>query len=152
VHGVLNDILRTFELEERELNEDHPWDEFLSFAAFAIRATYHTTLQATPAQLVFGRDMILPISISADWNMIKQRKQSEINRNNRRENRDRVDHTYKVGDKILLTKPGIQRKLHSPREGPYEITAVYDNGTIAIRTSKAVTERVNIRRVTPFFK
>jgi cleavage and polyadenylation specificity factor subunit 1 len=64
VHAVLNDILRTFELEGRELDENHPWDEFLFSAAFAIRATYHTTLQATLAQLVFGRDMTLPIGDS----------------------------------------------------------------------------------------
>ena len=79
VHAVLNDILRTFELEERELSPDDPWSEFLSAAAFAIRATYHTTLQATPAQLVFGRDMILPIAVEANWDLIKHRKQQEIN-------------------------------------------------------------------------
>ena len=116
VHAVMGDILRTFELEERELDEDNPWGEFLSSCAFAIRATYHTTLQATPAQLVFGRDMILPIAIQADWARIKERKQEEINRNNRRENRDRVEHTYSPGDKVLLRKEGKQRKLTSPRD------------------------------------
>jgi purine nucleoside permease len=83
--------------------------------------------------------------------MIRQRKQDEIDRNNRRENRARVDHTYNVGDKILLSKEGKQRKLHAPREGPYQITAVYDNGTIEIQKSQAVKERVNIRRVIPYF-
>lgn len=39
--------------------------EFLSTARFAIRATYHTTLQAFPGQLVFGKDMILPMKIQA---------------------------------------------------------------------------------------
>jgi hypothetical protein len=84
VHAVLNDMLRTYELEERELDQNDPFSEILSSIAFAIRATYHTTLQATPAQLVFGRDMILPIAIEADWQLIKQKKQDEINRNNRR--------------------------------------------------------------------
>ena len=36
IHAVLNDILRTFELENRELDEHRPWDEFLSAAAFAL--------------------------------------------------------------------------------------------------------------------
>ena len=151
VHAVLNDILRTFELEKRELDAVNPWTEFLSSAAFAIRSTYHTTLQATPAQLVFGRDMILPISISADWDRIKQRKQTEIDRNNRRENRDRIDHTYKVGDKVFVRNDRIKRKLSSPREGPFKVAKVYDNGTIEVRRSDAVTERINIRRVTPCF-
>jgi hypothetical protein len=33
----------------------------------AIRSTYHTTLQATPCQLVFGRDMIHNIAFRANW-------------------------------------------------------------------------------------
>ena len=149
VHAVLNDMLRTFELEERELNEDEPWSEFLSSVAFAIRATYHTTLQATPAQLVFGRDMILPIVVQANWNRIKQKRQEEIDRNNVRENRDRIPHDYKIGEKVLLRKEGILRKLSAPREGPYKVTKVYNNGTVALQKG-VVTERVNIRRITPY--
>lgn len=94
--------------------------------------------------------MILPIAVEADWDRIKQTRQTEIERNNRRENRDRVAHTYHKGDRVLLKKQGIQRKLSAPREGPYEITAVFNNGTVEIQHG-AVKERVNIRRVTPFF-
>ena len=147
VHAVLNDILRTFELEERELDETDPWSEFLSAAAFAIRSTYHTTLEATPAQLVFGHDMVLPIAIK--WVRIKQKRQDEINRNNKRENRDRVPHDYQTGEKVLLKKEGILRKLASPREGPHTVTRVYDNGTVHIKRG-VVSERVNLQRVTPY--
>ena len=149
VHAVLNDILRTFELEKRDLDETNPWMEFLSAAAFAIRATYHTTLQATPAQLVFGRDMLIPITTQANWELIRQRRQEEINRNNDRENRSRIPHEYQVGEKVLLRIEGIKRKLSAPRSGPYEILRVYNNGTVRIQRG-AVSERVNIRRITPF--
>ena len=67
VHQVLNNCLRTFELEEQELNERDPWGPFLAAAAFAIRSTLHTTLKASPAQLVFQRDMLLPIQFTANW-------------------------------------------------------------------------------------
>ena len=67
VHQVLGDMLRTFELEEQQLDEDNPFGRFLSACAYSVRSTYHTTLQATPAQLVFGRDMILPVNFRADW-------------------------------------------------------------------------------------
>ena len=67
VHHALGNALRNFELEERELDETNPWGEFLTAAAFAIRSTHHTTLQASPAQLVFGRDMFLPVQFVADW-------------------------------------------------------------------------------------
>ena len=43
VHLTLQNMLRTFELEERELDEVQPWKPFLSAAAWAIRSTYHTS-------------------------------------------------------------------------------------------------------------
>jgi hypothetical protein len=79
---------------------------FLSPAAYAIRSTCHTTLKSTPGQLVFGRDTVLPITFMADWGAIEQQRQKEIAHNNRRENASRISHDYKVGDKVLLKKPG----------------------------------------------
>jgi len=149
VHQVLADALRTFELEERDLDEADPWTPFLAATAFAIRSTYHTTLGATPAQLVFQRDMILPIKFQADWMRIQQRRQKEINRNNSRENKRRIPHAYKVGDLVSKTRPGILPKLRRKREGPFEVIAVFDNGTVRIRRG-AVTERLNIRRIHPY--
>lgn len=151
VHQVLGDMLRTFELEKQELNENDPWSEFLSAAAYAIRSTYHTTLEATPAQLVFGRDMLLPVKIEADWARINNKRQQEINRNNARENRSRIPHEYKVGDKVLLRKPGLLRKMTAPRQGPYNVEQVYTNGTIRVRRG-AISDRINVRRVTPFLE
>jgi transposase InsO family protein len=149
VHQVITDALRTFELEEQELNDKDPWTPFLQAACFAIRSTYHTTLGATPAQLVFGRDMILPIQFKANWAAINERRRQEIMRNNKRENDKRIPHAYKVGDKVAKTRPGIQPKLRQKRDGPYEVIAVLNNGTLRIRRG-AITERVNIRRLTPF--
>jgi hypothetical protein len=73
VHLVLGDALRTFELQERESDAMDPWSSFLASAAFAIRSTHHTTLGASPGQLVFGRDMLLPIKFKANWAEIKAR-------------------------------------------------------------------------------
>jgi hypothetical protein len=89
-------------LQEREVDGNDPWASFLASAAFAIRSTYHTTLGASPGQLVFGRDMLLPIKFKAKWAEIKARCQDEIRHNNERENKGRKDHNYKVGDQILL--------------------------------------------------
>ena len=61
--------------DEMELDEEHPFEGILSATAFAVRSTYHTTLQATPGQLVFGRDMILNIGHIASWKAIAERKQ-----------------------------------------------------------------------------
>jgi hypothetical protein len=149
IHQTLGNALRTFELEEQELDEKRPWDPFLSATAWAIRSTYHTVLEATPGQLVFGRDMVLPIKFKADWARIITRKQNQINRDNARENLQRRHHEYKIGDQILMTKPGITRKMAAPRDGPFEIIKINTNGTVRIRRN-AVTQTINIRRLTPF--
>eukprot|EP00978_Attheya_sp_CCMP212_P045378 scaffold343876_cov75-Attheya_sp.AAC.1 len=57
VHQVVGNMIRTFELEDTD--DDDPFDGILSAVAWESRSTYHTTLKATPGQLVFGRD--------ADW-------------------------------------------------------------------------------------
>jgi hypothetical protein len=53
---------------------------------------------------------------------------------------------------VLLETPGILRKLSTRCTGPYPVTNVYKNGTIIIQKGKTgiVSERVNIRRITPF--
>jgi hypothetical protein len=144
--------LRTAEIDGREMDEKDPWGPFLSSAVYAIRSTFHTTLKATPGQLVFGRDMVLPIKFTANWGAIEQQLQKEMGSNNRRENASRISHDYKVGDKVLLKKSGKHlRKLEAPRTGPYTVTAIYTNGTLRIQKGK-LNERVNIRRLFPYFE
>jgi hypothetical protein len=84
VHLILNDSLRTAEVDGREMDEKDAWGPFLASAAYAIRSTFHTILKATPGQLVFGRDMVLPIKFMADWGAIEQQRQKEMGRNNKR--------------------------------------------------------------------
>ncbi len=76
VHQTIGNMIRTFELHERDIDEDDPWSGVLAAVMYAVRATYHTTTQATPMQLVFGRDALLNIQFEADWDYIAQRKQA----------------------------------------------------------------------------
>jgi hypothetical protein len=62
----MGNMLRAFEFEERELDHDDPWNEFLQARAFGIRNTFHTTLQASPGEHVFARDMIHDIRFQAN--------------------------------------------------------------------------------------
>ena len=150
VHQVIGDQMRTFELENREFTEaEKTFEPFLTACAYAIRSTFHTTYKASPGQLVFGRDMILPIKFKADWALITQQKQETINKSNRAENKKRIPHEYNIGDKVLLEKPGKLRKMSTPRTGPYRILRVFTNGTIIIDKG-SFHQRVNIRRVTPY--
>jgi hypothetical protein len=107
VHQTIGNIIRTFELHENYLDEDDPWKGILAATAFAIRATYHTTLQKSPGQLVFGRDMMFNIQRTANWEYICARKQRLIQKNNTNENKSQVPHTYRItssNEKFMLRK------------------------------------------------
>ena len=84
IHQVIANMVRTFELENKNLDATNPWKGILNAVAFAIRSTIHTTTQSTPAQLVFGRDMMMNIQHKANWEFIRKRKQQSINQNNQR--------------------------------------------------------------------
>jgi hypothetical protein len=56
---------------------------------------------------------------------IEQQCQKEMAHNNRRENAYIISHDYKVGDMVLLNKPGTHlRKLEAPKTGPHTVTAI----------------------------
>jgi transposase InsO family protein len=148
VHQVIGNIIRTFELEDNYLDEEDPWKGILSATAFAVRSTFHTTLQNSPGQLVFGRDMILNIKHTANWDYIRHRKQNLINKNNMRENSNRIKHVYNINDLVLL-KRGTENKYEAPYTGPHKILQVNDNGTVRLKV-KAVVDTYNIRRLLPY--
>ena len=104
VHQTMGNMLRTFRTHSAELDPTDPWSGILAAIQFAVRATVHTTLQATPMQLVFGRDAFFNVPYIADWEAIRQRKQKLINKNNARENSRRIPHVYHVGDQVVLKK------------------------------------------------
>jgi hypothetical protein len=92
--------------------------------------------------------MIFNIQHTANWEYIKQRKQQIIHKNNQRENANRIEHTYKVGDKVLLRR-GSENKYESPYAGPFEILKVNDNGTVRLMVN-SVEDSYNIRRLEPY--
>ena len=122
----------------------------LASIAWAIRTSYHSTKEATPAQPVFGRDMILNMAYMADWKNLANKRQQQINKDNLRENAKRVPHDYAVSDKVYIIRNGIYRKLEGPHLGPYPVTHIYTNGTVRIQR-REVNKQVNNRCLTPHF-
>ena len=94
--------------------------------------------------------MLFDIPYIADWSAIGRRRQEQVESTNRRENKRRLSHDYAIGDKILIKYDGIIRKAQDKYEGPYTITQVHCNGTVRIQRD-SVSERMNIRRLTPYF-
>ncbi len=154
VHGVFNDMLRTSGLDDSDTIDDLRIDQFITNAAWAIRSTYHTVLKATPGEAIFGRDMLFDIPFVADWSEIGRRRQELVDRNNVRENKRRLPYDYVPGSKCLIISEingEKQRKALDKNEGPYEVTNVFTNGTVRIQRG-SINERINIRRLTPFFE
>ena len=56
IHQTIGNIIRTFDVSNIVNND--PWYGIISATIFAVRENYHTTLQASPMQIVFFRDVI----------------------------------------------------------------------------------------------
>jgi hypothetical protein len=60
IHQTIGKIICTFEIQSRDnLDKSNPCFGNLSATMFAIRASFHTTFQDTPVQLVFGPSLKL---------------------------------------------------------------------------------------------
>jgi hypothetical protein len=152
VHQVIATMLRTAEIDMANSVAPSDIDTFLTNASWAIRSTYHTVLKASPGAAIFGRDMLFDIPYIADWSKIGDYRQRQTDLNTARENKSRADYDYKVGDKVLIRKDGILRKSESRYDSePWTITSVHTNGTIRVERGTK-SERINIRRVTPYFE
>jgi hypothetical protein len=151
-HQVITNQLRSLHLMSIELTSladiQH---ELLAPVQWAMNSTYHTTLQATSAQLAFHRDMIMPTSYMAHWQSIRQRCQGITDHDNLRENARRVPHMYSVGDLVLI-RQDTRGKLAKPTRGPYQLLDVacqHVNGTVVVDLNHS-HKMLNIRRLIPF--
>ena len=59
--------------------------KFLAGTAYAARSTYLAAQGAAPAQMVLGRDMVLPAGFSIGWGEATRRKQKRIGESCERE-------------------------------------------------------------------
>ena len=68
------------------------------------------------------------------------------------ESKNYLLHEYNVGDQILIIayKPNA-RALDPKATDPFTLTHVHTNGTISFLRNAEVIERINIRRVKPYF-
>ena len=148
-------MLRTMDLDNHEFDTDNPWGNILAEIAWAVRSLFHTTLNATPGQLVFSRDMLFDMRFHPDWEDIRKRKRAQVLKDNDRENSQRRDHVFRTGDKVLLKKDHLKiiRKTELRNEGPFTIVRVHKNGTLTITDEgSGVTTTLHLRRVRPFYE
>ena len=74
IHQVVQNMIKTKELDKLIFDYIDPWDEVLSSVSWSVRKSYHSTLLATPEQLVFGRDMLFNTKKAINWKLISGNK------------------------------------------------------------------------------
>jgi hypothetical protein len=123
IHQVVGNMIHVQNIRDKhDIDKDFDWTKVLSTIRQAVRSLVHTTTRGTPTQLVFGRDALLNVSFQANWDYIKEPKQHCILQNNKKENVNRIPHTYNIGDQVMV-KEDPHRKLSGARfSGPYMVT------------------------------
>lgn len=102
IHLVIHNMMRAQDLQNMIFDFFHPFSQILAQISFAIQTAHHRILNASPAQLVYNRDMILNIAHVTNWATITAQKQKQIGKDNTRENSKHVAHDYKVGDMVFI--------------------------------------------------
>ena len=152
--------------------KQNDWDEWLPHVLLAYRTAVHSTTGITPHRMLFGREARLPVDLLAAHNTpseavttdvpeyvqdTKEKLQHahEIARNQfgkvAKRYKDYYDSKangtpYKVGDRVWLYQPGVQkgvsRKLSRPWQGPYTVVKVMSDTVYRIqKDGRAENER-----------
>jgi hypothetical protein len=120
---------------------------------YSARVTIHSAMKISPGALTYQRDMLLDIPIKADLYALQQHRQLLIDKRLIEANRKRISHDYEVGQKVLkLRHKSDMGKFKAQTTGPYEIIKVHTNGNVTIKQSPYQSERINIRRLRPFWE
>jgi hypothetical protein len=93
--------------------------------------------------------MFLDVPFIADWQLIQSRRQQLVDEALRKMNLKRRSYDYTVNQLVLKNIHGF-RKLGLRREGPYKIVQVHTNGNVTMELRPGITERINIRRISPY--
>jgi hypothetical protein len=127
-------MLRTAEIDMADSVIPNDVNVFLDNAAWAIRSTYHTVLNASPGTAILGWDMLFAIPFIADRNKVGDYRQHQTDLSTEPENKKRNNYDYKVGNRVIVIHDGILRKAQSPQgKEPWTIMTVHMNGTIRIQ-------------------
>jgi hypothetical protein len=74
VHQKLGNMICTYKLENFEFGYNDPWSQILANCTCAIHSTAHSILDATPAQIMIGGDMLFDLSFTTNYSQLKKTK------------------------------------------------------------------------------
>ena len=101
IRQVLGNLVRTLNISQTYVDKYELWMGNLSAAAFVIFSTTNWQKGYSMGLLIFGCDMILLIENTLDWELIRQRKQTQITKDNIRKIDTKMTTTLKTGSSPL---------------------------------------------------
>jgi transposase InsO family protein len=145
-HGTIKNQLRTiFQSNPPQDNGNalNIINSAIASAVSASRVAVHQTLGVSPGGLAFQGDMLHPIPILADFDLIRQCRQKLIDSDAPPPNLRRTYPDYKVGDEVLV-KVFNPAGLEERAVGPFTVEQIHTNGTLTIQRVPNVYEQINI--------
>ena len=76
-------------------------EDALAAAMHSLCATISTTLKAKPGGIAFSCDMLLNVTLIADWNAIQKHRDQLVNKALLKSNKKRINYDYHVRKKLL---------------------------------------------------
>ena len=170
--GMVERFNRTLEMELSKFAEHQQkdWDEHIPFLMMAYRSAVHSTTGCSPAKMMLGRELKLPVDLifgrpeeeilqtPVEYVLTLQERLEQVHgfaRAHLREMsikmKDRYDTLLEgelldVGDAVWLHNPqrkkGLSPKLQRPWEGPYIVTKVINDSVYRIQLGAKTKAKV----------
>ena len=77
-------------------------DNVLGASAWALLSMTLSAARHSPGQLALGRSMIIQLQPNVGWNDLLQCEKEVMTKANAHENKARISHEHKVGDKVFI--------------------------------------------------
>ena len=152
-HKAIGQVFRTLCLLYPPQNQDEAerlTDDAIATAMHASRCSPNSSLgNYSPGALVFQRDMLLDIPVLCDILTLTKHRQALIDKRLLKANAKRINHEFKVGEKVFIKNFSRTHKMQQVRLGPYPIIQVHTNNTVTIDRNP-IHERTSIRHIIPF--
>ena len=124
-------------------------DNALATAMHATRCAVTGPIRTSPGALVYGRDMIMDVPLIANLSAIRAGRQQLIDENLIKQNKKRIEHHYRVGDRVEQIVWN-KTKLSKRSDGPFRVLATHCNGNLTIQRTPTVTDTQSTRWFRPY--
>ena len=152
MHQTVGDVLRVVLHTNPPQNIDDAnqvMDNALATAMHATRCAVSAPIGTSPGALVYGRDMIMDVPLIANLAAIRDGRQQMIDENLIKQNKKRIEHQYRVGDRVEQIVWN-KTKLSKRSDGPFRVLATHCNGTLTIQRTPTVTDTQSTRWFRPY--